>query len=123
MPDPVPGLNVVRSSDIYESIYAEMQHRAASRMATRAKDRARRHLIDPRAVESILRGLSLLKPEDQVIVLSRILADERNTPRRHVGFGGEVPFLNIRGALIAARYRRRFTKELATDLPLGMETV
>ena len=83
---------------------------AAKRAAVIAiKDRARAYAQQPRHLDAIIEGLSSFSPKPMVQILSII---RRNSytfgPQkyRHVGFGGEVPAINLRGAMLYARYSR-----------------
>lgn len=83
---------------------------AAKRAAIVAiKDRARAYAMQPRHLDAILEGLSSFSPNPMVQILAII---RRNSytfgpqQQRHVGFGGEVPAINLRGAMLYARWSR-----------------
>jgi hypothetical protein len=46
-------------------------------------------------------------PETVIAVAKHLIAAESNAPRRWFGFGGEVPILNAKAALLSARALRR----------------
>jgi len=71
------------------------------------KDRARAYANRPMTLENVFPGLSAAGPETVTAVAMRLIAAERNAPRRWFGLGGEVPILNAKGVLLSARALRR----------------
>jgi hypothetical protein len=71
------------------------------------KDRARAYAKRPTMLENVSLGLSAAAPETIIGVAKRLIAAERNAPRRWFGLGGEVPILNAKAVLLSARARRR----------------
>ena len=73
------------------------------------KDRARRYAVAQCSLDAIVEGLSMLNPRGMVTALKNI----RLRPTRFSGFGGEVPAINLRAAMLYARYLRAKAAQLA----------
>lgn len=71
------------------------------------KNRARMYALRPRDLESIAEGLFALQPRDLVRSLRILIGIMRMSPQRLLGFGGEVMAINLRGAMLYARWSRR----------------
>lgn len=80
----------------------EAQAKRAVRLAV--KDRARAYAMHPRDLDALCIGFSALYPKQLVNALSE---KEWVTGYRWFGFGGEVPVINLRGAMLYARWSRR----------------
>lgn len=84
------------------------------------KHRARAYAKRPATLENISPGLSAAAPETLIAVAKRLIAAERQAPRRWFGFGGEVPILNAKAVLLSARALRRNqgrrVRKLASDI-------
>ena len=83
----------------------------AKRSACREiKDRARAYALRPRELDAIFQGLAGRSPHSLVKTLEIF----RYPPDwRWFGFGGEVPALNMRAAMLYARYARAKARQLA----------
>lgn len=82
------------------------------------KRRARAYSERPIALETVSRGLSCAAPEAMIAIAKALLARERRSPRRWMGFGGEPPGLNARAVLLLGRSYRR-----AADLQRRAQTL
>lgn len=74
--------------------------------------RARRYLASPSGLESIARGLSVAGDRRTLAVLDHLEEQFWSSRPRHVGTGGEVPLINIKGARLRTRYLRRFAERM-----------
>lgn len=82
----------------------EAEARATGRAVI--KMRARAYALRPRDLDAIADGLFNLCPRDLVAALRQINAVGVMRGRRWFGFGGEVQAINLRGAMLYARYAR-----------------
>jgi hypothetical protein len=74
------------------------------------KAAAHHYALAPSYLDTIIAGLSQLSPRRAVGCLEAY----RNPPAwRHFGFGGEYPAINLRGALLYARYARAKAHQIA----------
>ncbi|HEY8033806.1 MAG TPA: hypothetical protein VIF02_15905 [Methylocella sp.] len=84
------------------------------------KHRARAYAKRPAMLQNVSPGLSAAAPETLIAVAKRLIAAERQAPRRWFGFGGEVPIFNAKAVLLSARALRRNqgrrARKLAPDL-------
>lgn len=80
------------------------------------KHRARAYAKCPATLENISPGLSAAAPETLIAVAKRLIAAERQAPRRWFGFGGEAPILNAKAVLLSARALRRKQGQRARKL-------
>jgi hypothetical protein len=77
----------------------------AKRTAIEAiKGRASAYATQPRHLDAIVDGLSSFAPKPMVQIMSIICRNAHTY--RHVGSGGEVPAINLRGAMLYARWSR-----------------
>jgi hypothetical protein len=81
-----------------------IQSQARRSVAREIKYGARRYALSPSSLETIHDGLSLTSPRGLVKRVRLLIADEIATPRRHHGFGGCIPILCLRSALLYARW-------------------
>lgn len=89
----------------------EMASCARKTAAREIKNRARLMLVSDEQVEKTLYSLdahfAFQTPELLIRSALAALERERNSPRRHFGFGAEVPAINARAALLVGRFWRR----------------
>ena len=103
-----PAYRQSKARDAASAALAAQAQRTARR---EIKDRARAYALRPRELDAIMPKLSGVRsPHVLVIVLEGI---HRPPDWRFFGFGGEVPALNVRGALLYARYARAKARQLA----------
>lgn len=97
---------VAHYSPTREAAYAALRVRAWRTVRTMIKMRARAYAMRPRELDAtIMHGLSDLSP--------RRLVQSLLDTRRWLGFGGEVPALNLRGALLYSRFARAKANQLS----------
>jgi hypothetical protein len=70
------------------------------------KERSRAYAGSPLLLEAVWPGLSSAAPETMIAIANYLIACEEASPRRWMGFGGEVPLLNAKAVLLLARARR-----------------
>lgn len=96
----------------------EARHEEISRMFEVAARRtvtdmvkrgARRYAAEPALLGMIFDTLPTLRPRGMVVALQSV----KLPMRRHFGFGGEVPHLNLKSAKLYARYLRAKESQLA----------
>lgn len=68
---------------------------------------ARAYARTPRALDAIAEGLSALQPGDLVRSIRLLTGIIRMSPPRFLGLGGEIMAINLRGAMLYARWSRR----------------
>jgi hypothetical protein len=71
------------------------------------KQRARAYAKRPMTLETLCPGLATASSPTMLALAKHLFETERRTPRRWFGFGGGVPILNAKAALLLARARRR----------------
>lgn len=71
------------------------------------KQRARAYAARPLTLDTVFPGLAAEAPEAMIAMAAHLIETERQAPRRWFGFGGEIPILNAKAALLLARARRR----------------
>ncbi|MCI0466583.1 MAG: hypothetical protein L0Y57_06200 [Beijerinckiaceae bacterium] len=73
---------------------------------------ARRYALCPSLLDGICANLSLLSPAATVEATKAALGDQCALPHRWLGLGVEVQFLNLRGAMLYARYLRAKNRQI-----------
>lgn len=87
-------------------IKAALRTQAARTAIALIKERSRTYARSPLLLEALWPGLSSAEPETMIEIANYLIACEKALPRRWMGFGGEVPLLNAKAALLIARARR-----------------
>lgn len=77
---------------------------------TQIKTSARMYALTPRDLDTIAEGLFALQPRDLVRSLRILIGIMRMSPQRLLGFGGEVMAINLKGAMLYARWSRRIAR-------------
>jgi hypothetical protein len=85
----------------------EAETRATARAVI--KMRARAYVLRPGDLDALCKGFCGLWPGSLVDVLKHMKAH----PQRYFGFGGEVLAINLRGAMLYARYSRAKKRQIA----------
>jgi hypothetical protein len=93
------------------AVSADMKAQVAITVRALIKDIARDYSRDPRSLDTIAHGLSDFPPKHLVTALAYLIRTQ--AARRHMGFGGEVPAINLRGAMLYARYSRAKAHQIA----------
>jgi len=101
-----------RHAALMAEIEAEMKARAAHTVHRIVKRRARIFLDQPLRREAVAPGLWCASPEALIATGRTMLANERDFPRRHYGFGGETPSINARALIVLGRYQRLVWREI-----------
>lgn len=102
-----PSLTMVRAR-------AELEAQAIRTARAVIKGRARAYALKPRDLDAIAQGLFNLSPRDLVVCLGRLIGIMRISKQpRWAGFGGEIQAINLRGAMIYARWSRRIANRIA----------
>jgi hypothetical protein len=83
--------------------------RDAARKVVRhqAKRRARAYLAEPRQLNALVPGLCGASSRELFLAAATMFDREVAVPRRHIGFGGEVPGINFLALRLLARLMRR----------------
>jgi hypothetical protein len=92
------------------AIYAELREQAKRSARREIKYLAHEYALHPRYLDAIRVGLSDLSPRQLVWAMQRICFPP---DWRFFGFGGELPALNLRGAMLYSRYARAKANQLA----------
>ncbi|HET6377929.1 MAG TPA: hypothetical protein VFG05_06430 [Methylocella sp.] len=87
-------------------IKTALRTQAARSARALIKERSRAYAGSPLLLETVWPGLSSAAPETMIAIANYLIACETASPRRWMGFGGEVPLLNARAVLLLARARR-----------------
>jgi hypothetical protein len=95
------------------AVHAALEAQARKTARAMIKERARAYALRPRELDAIAEGLFKLFPCDLVTSLSQINAVALIRGTRWFGFGGEVPAINLRGAMLYARYSRAKAHQIA----------
>lgn len=96
------------------TIPADAVAAAARRAAAHlVKAQARRFVRRPLALERLHPGLAAASPPTIIAVAEHLIERERTMPRRWLGFGGEVPLVNLRAARLLGRVLRRRDRRVA----------
>lgn len=96
-----------KHSPARDAVHAAIIAQAGRTSRAMIKQRARAYTLRPRELDSLEDGLSSLCP--RVLVWTLAIASTAMSalpPRRHFGFGGEVPAICLRGAMLYARFAR-----------------
>jgi hypothetical protein len=94
----------IKSPRARASAHAAIRAKASRTARAMIKERARDYALRPRELDAFGDGLSRLSPRTIVWCLNRI---RHQVPQaRWFGYGGEVPAINLCGALLYARYSR-----------------
>jgi hypothetical protein len=100
-----------KPSPARDAAYAALREQAKRSARREIKDCARAYALRPRHLDAIAKGLSGCTPLALVFELAeRLIAP---LPNRYFGFGGEHPAINLRGAMLYARYARAKARQLA----------
>ena len=83
-----------------------LETQARRSVAREIKWGASRYALAPSLLETIHPGLSLTSPKGLVKRVRILIADEIAVPRRHFGFGGYMPMLCLRSAMLYGRWSR-----------------
>jgi hypothetical protein len=86
----------------YDRACAAIEAEARATATAAIKMRARAYALSPRDLDAITPGLSRAGPKVLVIALNAY----RTELRRWFGFGGAIPVINLRGAMLYARLAR-----------------
>ena len=86
---------------------------AIHRLKCRARDFARH----PFELENLYPGLAAAAPEAIIAIAEHLLAAAARDPQRWFGFGGEVPAINAKAALLLGRSLRRRQRKPPPDSP------
>jgi hypothetical protein len=121
---PAPYLHSSRAkSKAMERACAALQAQAARTARALIKDRARAYALSPRELDAISPDLSSWRPWLLVERLKFLMIPPSVPPSvlphhyRHFGFGGEVPAINLRGAMLYSRYARAKAHQIAGRRP------
>jgi hypothetical protein len=85
-------------------ISADMKAQVAITVRDLIKDIARDYARQPRTLDTIADGLFGLPPHHLVTAIAYLARTQ--APYRHMGFGGEIPAINLKGAMLYARHAR-----------------
>lgn len=99
-----------------DAAYAALATQARKTAVREIKWRARAYALRPRELDAIAEDLSGLPPKHLVTALAYIARNPMNRVR-HFGFGGEIPAINLRGAMLCARYSRAKAHRIARRAP------
>jgi hypothetical protein len=97
-------------SSAREAASAALREQAQRTARREIKACAQAYALKPRDLEAIMPGLACLSLQRTVEFLQMI---HRPPDWRFFGFGGEVPALNIRGAMLYARHARAKARQIA----------
>ena len=86
-----------------DAAYAALATQARKTAVREIKWRARVYALRPRELDAICEGLFSASPKKLVGFLATIT---RYSTNRNFGFGGEIPAINLRGAMVYARWSR-----------------
>jgi hypothetical protein len=96
----------MKTSNAMQSAILAIEAQARRSVAREIKCGARRYALAPSSLETIHPGLSLAAPRGLVTRIRFLISNEIATPRRNFGFGGYMPLLCLRSAMLYARYAR-----------------
>ena len=94
----------------YDRVCKALEAEANATARAVVKMRARAFALKPRDLDAIAKGMFNLSPRDLVTSLRQIGAVMK---MRRGGFGGEVLVVNLRGAMLYARYSRAKAHQIA----------
>lgn len=92
---------------------AALQAQAGRTIRAVIKARARAYALRPRELDAIAQGLFACTPRDLILGLNAINAVSTMRGLRWVGFGGEVPVINLKSAMLYARFSRAKAHQIA----------
>jgi hypothetical protein len=95
-----------RNSSAIKTAIAAFESQARRSVAREIKCGARRYALAPSLLETLHSGLSSASPRGLVRRVHLLIADEIAIPRRHCGFGGDMPLLCLRSAMLYGRWSR-----------------
>jgi hypothetical protein len=98
------------NSPARDAAYAALRAQATRTALCAIKDCARMYALRPRDLDGIFPRLSERSPRNLAQVLETFC---RPPDWRFFGVGGEIPALNLRGALLYARYARAKARQIA----------
>jgi hypothetical protein len=101
-----------RDMPAYRAVHAAIEAEARATARAMIKNRARAYALRPRELDAIIGGISKDTPRNLVAILSVIIGVTK-IRHRHFGFGGEIPAINLRGALLYARCSRAKAHQIA----------
>ena len=101
---PPPSVHGTRARAIASAMLAAQAPVTARAMI---KESARAYALKPRQLDAIAEGLFSLQPCDLVRSLRLLTGIMRVTPQRLLECGGKVLVLNLKGAMLYARWSRR----------------
>jgi hypothetical protein len=93
-------------AEVLQAIRAQARRSAAHMLKQRARAFARR----PLDLEALHPGLAMSAPETMIAIAEHLLEIGARDPQRWFGFGGEVPALNAKAALLLGRHLRRLRR-------------
>ena len=99
MPQPI----ATAEDHALEALRAQARRSVAHQTKRLAHEFARR----PMRLERLYPGLAAAKPATLIAIAEHLLEKQRRAPQRWFGFGGEVPALNAKAALLYGRALRR----------------
>lgn len=91
-----------RLSPAVQAAYDAIEAQAALTARALIEASASNFALHPTLLDNIEPGLSGLSPRRMAARIAKLLADELAAPRRYMGFGGEVPLVNLKGAALYA---------------------
>ncbi len=106
-PNRRPTLVAPRASPAMARAHAKIEAQAKRAVRLAIKDRARAYALRPRDLDAICEGLARASSK----LMVKYLASEIRDPGRYrwFSFGGEVPAINLHGAMLYARWSRRLS--------------
>lgn len=100
------GPKPVENNPALKDALARLEAQARCTAAYRVKRQARFYQQRPEMMELLSRGLSKVSAEGLIAAGKSLLIWESTFPRRNLGFGGYVPAINAKAAILLGRYRR-----------------
>jgi|ERR1019366_7549180 hypothetical protein len=94
----------MKTTNAMQAAIVALGAQARRSVAREIKCGARRYALAPSSLETIHAGLSVVSPRGLVNRVRILIADEIATPRRHYGFGGYMPILCLRSAMLYGRW-------------------
>jgi hypothetical protein len=104
------GIHYIDDTPVMNAAHAAIKAEARATARAAIKMRARAYALRPRDLDAVAYGLFNLRPNDLVRSLKTLFGIQ---PIRRAGIGGEVPAINLRGAMLYARYYRAKARQLA----------
>ena len=95
----------IPTQDAMQAAFDAIERDARRAVIVAIKTRARKYIIRPEFLDTAL-GFIPVSYADVLTTAKRKLRELQ--PTRYFGFGGEVPAINLRAAILFARYARRF---------------